>query len=71
MWFCQVPEIPFARNSWTVLRSCCRPARDGMGVTATAICEEGDRAVVDIARNGGFLSDEDCFDSDIWVTVRC
>jgi hypothetical protein len=41
------------------------PCKGWDGVTATAIREEGDGAVVDIARNDGFLSDEDCFDSDI------
>lgn len=41
------------------------PCKGWDGVTATAIREGEDGVEVDIARNDGFLSDEDCFDSEI------
>ncbi|RHZ69172.1 hypothetical protein CDV55_107132 [Aspergillus turcosus] len=40
------------------------PCKGWDGVTATAIREGEDRVEVDIARNDGFLLDEDCFGSE-------
>lgn len=41
------------------------PCKGWDGVTATAIREGEDGVEVDIARNDGFLSDEDSFDGEI------
>lgn len=46
------------------------PCKGRNGVTATAIREGEDGIKVDVARNDGFLSDEDRFDGEIMAYCK-